>query len=102
VTHERYDDLDEAIEAVERHAKEIRTAGPLPERKALRTFEPAKQVAGRVELSTGGLLRRGRTAGVDIMGDGAFVAFEGGMRREHIELGDDSPWVVVRRALLAG
>lgn len=65
----------------------------------LRTFEPAQQVAGRVELATGGVLKRGRTAGVDVMGDGAFVPFTGGMRREQLKMGDDSPWTVVRRAL---
>ena len=99
VRHERFDDLDDAVAALERGAKDVRAAGPLPERKVLRTFEPAKQVAGRLELSTGGMLRRGRTAGVDVMGDGTFVVFEGGMRREPIELGEDSPWEVVRRAL---
>jgi hypothetical protein len=66
----------------------------------VRNFESAQQVAGRVELSTGGMLRRGRTAGVDVMGDGTFVVFEGGVRREQIDLGDDSPWAVVRRALI--
>ena len=97
--HERFDDLDEAIAALERRAKEIRAGGPLPERKMLRTFEPAQQVAGRLELSSGGLLRRGRTAGIDVMGDGTLVVFEGGMRREEVDLGGDSPWVAVRRAL---
>jgi hypothetical protein len=102
VTHERFDDLEAAIAAVERHAKEIQAAGPLPERKLVRTFDSAKQVAGRVELSTGGMLRRGRTTGVDVMGDGAFVVFEGGVRREQLELGDESPWAVVRRAFAEG
>ena len=87
------------MDALERHAKEVRAAGPLPSRTMLRTFESSQQVAGRIELSTGGLLRRGRTAGVDVMGDGAFVAFQGGLRREPLELGDESPWEIVRRAL---
>ncbi len=99
VAHERFDDLDEAIEALERRAKDVRSAGPLPPRKMIRSFEPSQQVAGRLELSTGGLLRRGRTAGVDVMGDGTFVVFEGGMRREEVELGDGSPWAAVKRVL---
>ena len=102
MTRETHETLDEAIEALERRAKDIRAAGPLPERKMLRTFEAAQQVAGRVEISTGGLLRRGRTAGVDVMGDGTFVAFEGGVRREPIDLGNDSPWTIVRRAINDG
>jgi hypothetical protein len=100
VSREDFDDLDDAIAALERHAKEIRAQGPLPERKMIRTFESADLVAGRVEISTGGLLRRGTEAGVDVMGDGRFVAFRGGLRREEIDLGDGSPWAAVRDLLL--
>ncbi len=56
-------------------------------------------MAGRVEISTGGFLRRGDDAGVDVMGDGALVPFRGGMQREPLELGDEGPWETVRRAL---
>ena len=100
MTRETHETLDDAVAALERHAKDIRAGGPLPERKMLRTFEAGRQVAGRIEISTGGFFRGGKDAGVDVMGDGTFVAFEGGMRREHIDLGDDSPWTVVRRALI--
>lgn len=55
-----------------------------------------------MEISTGGLFRRGVTAGVDVMGDGTFVAFTGGMRREQLDLRNDSPWDVVRRELERG
>ena len=99
VTRERFDDLDEAIAALERHAKEIRSAGPLKARKMLREFEPEAQVAGRIELSTGGLLRRGEDAGVDVMGDGTLVAFRGGLRRVELDPGDAGPFQAVRRAL---
>jgi hypothetical protein len=44
------------------------------------------------------MLRR-RTAGVDVMGDGRFVAFRGGMRREELDPGDGYPWAPVRDAL---
>ena len=57
------------------------------------------QVAGRVEISTGGLLRRGEDAGVDVMGDGTFVAFAGGMRRTELDPGRQGPFEAVRRAL---
>ena len=100
VSRERHESLDEAIEALERHAKEIRLQGPLPGRKLIREFEPADLVAGRVEISTrGGLIGAGRTAGVDVMGDGRLVAFRGGLRREELDLGDGSPWAAVRAAL---
>ena len=59
----------------------------------LREFEPAGQVAGRVEISTGGLLRRGEDAGVDVMGDGTLVAFSGGMRPQSSSTpGRDGPF----------
>jgi len=100
VKREKFDDLDAAVEALERHAKEIRSAGPLQSRKLLREFEPGAQVAGRVEISTGGLLRRGDDAGVDVMGDGTFVAFAGGMRRTELDPGARGPFNAVKRALL--
>ena len=99
VVREKFDDLDAAMEALERHAKAIRSAGPLEARKMLREFEPEAQVAGRVEISTGGLLRRGEDAGVDVMGDGTFVAFQGGMRRTELDPGSQGPFEAVRRAL---
>ena len=46
--------------ALERRAEDIRAQGPLRGRRLIRDFEPADRVAGRVEISTGGLLRGGR------------------------------------------
>jgi hypothetical protein len=99
VERESFDDLDEAIAALEAKAKEIRSAGPLPSRSFVRDFEPGDLVAGRVEISTGGLLRRGQDAGVDVMGDGTFIPFRGGLAREPLEMGDGSPWAAVRKAM---
>jgi hypothetical protein len=99
VARERFDDLDAALEALERHAKEIRSQGPLRGRKLIREFEPADLVAGRVEISTGGFMRGGTTAGIDVMGDGRYVAFTGGIGREELDAGDRSPFAAVRRAL---
>lgn len=99
VVREKFEDLDDAVAALERHAKEIRSAGPLGARKLLREYEPEALVAGRIEISTGGFLRRGTEAGVDVMGDGRFVAFAGGMRRTELEPGRDGPFAAVRRAL---
>lgn len=99
VTRAKFDDLEGALEALERHAKDVRAAGPLKPRKAVREFEPSGQVAGRIEISTGGFFRAGRTAGVDVMGDGTFVAFKGGMSRTELDPGDEGPFEAVRRAL---
>ena len=99
VEREQLRSLAEAIAALERRAEEIRSAGPLRPRKMLREFEPASQVAGRVEVSSGGVLRRGADAGVDVMGDGTFVAFRGGVRRVELDPGRDGPFAAVRKAL---
>ena len=99
VSREKFDDLDTAVAALERHAQEIRAAGPLEPRKMIREYEPEVQVAGRVEISTGGMLRRGEDAGIDVMGDGTFVAFAGGLRRTELDPGDRGPFEAVRQAL---
>ena len=65
----------------------------------IRDFQPGDLVAGRVAISTGGLLRRGATAGVDVMGDGRYVPFAGGVSREELDHGERSPFAVVRGAL---
>jgi hypothetical protein len=44
-------------------------------------------------------MRRGVTAGVDVMGDGRYVPFTGGIGREELHPGERSPFAVVRRAL---
>ena len=65
----------------------------------VRDFGPGDRVAGRVEIAYGGPLR-GSTAGVDVMGDGALVAFAGGVRRRKLEpLGDTDVFELVRREL---
>jgi hypothetical protein len=99
VSREKFEDLDAAIAALERHVAEIRAAGPLESRKLLREFDPDVQVAGRVEISTGGLLRRGNEAGVDVMGDGRIVAYSGGMRRVELDTRADGSSAAVRKAL---
>lgn len=66
----------------------------------LREYEPDSQVAGRVEISTGGgLLRRGDEAGIDVMGDGTFVAYRGGVGRAQLDPGNKGPFEAVRKAL---
>jgi hypothetical protein len=84
VERESYDDLDRALAAAEAQVERIAAQGPLPKVSLVRTFEPGGRVAARVEISRGGLLR-GRSAGVDVMGDGALVAFAGGVRRQTLE-----------------
>ena len=99
VERESFETLDDALEALERRAEEVRREGPLREVRVLRDFEPGDRVHARLELSTGSLLR-GREAGLDVMGDGALVPYSGVVRKRRLEPGrDQSAFDTVREAL---
>jgi hypothetical protein len=74
VEHSKQPSLEEALEALERHA---RTA---PRRDTVdfisRRYEPGDLVAARIELKGGGV-----RAGLDVHGDGSMVAWTGRIRR---------------------
>jgi hypothetical protein len=99
VERESFETLDDAIEALERRAEEVRREGPLAAVNALRDYGPSQRVHARLELSTGGLLR-GREAGLDVMGDGALVPYTGVVRKRRLEpSGGESAFDAVREAL---
>jgi hypothetical protein len=101
VEREQFDSLEQAIEAMRRQAEAIRAEGPLEKASVPRDYEPSEQVHARLEISTGGLLR-GRDAGLDVMGDGSFVPYQGGIRRTQLEPRDgQSPFDAVGEALTA-
>jgi hypothetical protein len=100
VRRERFDDLDEALAAMRSAAEEVGDEGPLRPVKVFREYQPGDRVAARLEISTGGMLRRGRDAGLDVMGDGRLVPYAGATRRRTLELEpDESPFDAVRREL---
>jgi len=66
-------------------AQRVRDEGPLDDVSMIRSYGAAGRVAARLEISSGGLLRRGRDAGVDVMGDGRLVAYAGGVGRRELE-----------------
>jgi hypothetical protein len=96
VERETFPELGAAVDALRERAEEVRTHGPLDTAKAFREYRPEERVAARLEISTGGWLR-GRDAGIDVMGDGALVAYAGGMRRTALEA--DDPFAAVEREL---
>jgi hypothetical protein len=100
VRRERFEQLDEAMEAMRAAAAEVSGAGPLGPVRMIREYQPGERVAARLEISTGGPLRGGRDAGLDVMGDGRLVPYTGASRRRSLELeADESPFDAVRRAL---
>jgi hypothetical protein len=87
VRRESFDEADAAVRALEARAEEIRAEGPLEAVKAIREYEPEKRVAARLEISNGGWLR-GTEAGLDVMGDGSYVAYAGAIRKRRLEARD--------------
>jgi hypothetical protein len=101
VEREQFDSLEQAIEEMRKQVEAIRAEGPLEKASVPRDYEPSEQVHARLEISTGGLLR-GRDAGLDVMGDGSFVPYRGGIRRTQLELRDgQDPFDAVGEALTA-
>lgn len=101
VDHERFDDLGEAVAAMRARALAIRSEGPVRPVQSLRDFAPEDQVHARLQLSSGGFLKK-TVAGVDVRGDGTFVPFKGGVAREELDPTDhDTPFDLVRETLEA-
>jgi hypothetical protein len=99
VEREKFDELDSALAAMERHSQEIRREGPLRQISVIRDYEPGKRVHARLELSTGGPFR-GREAGMDVMGDGALVPYVGVVRKRRLEpTHGESAFDAIREAL---
>ena len=101
VDSQAFDDLAEAVAAMRERALAIRAEGPVRPVQSLRDFEPSAQVHARLQLSSGGFLRKS-VAGIDVRGDGTFVPFKGGVTREELDPTDhDTPFDLVRETLEA-
>lgn len=101
VSHQRFDDLDQAVEEMRRRALAIRAEGSAKSASALRDFGPEQQVHARLQITGKGLLHK-PVAGVDVRGDGAFVPFRGGVTREELDpTAYDTPFDAVRETLRA-
>jgi hypothetical protein len=99
VDHASYESLDEAVAAMRERAMRIRAEGPVGPVAGFRDYEPRDQVHARLQLSTGGLLGK-RVAGVDVRGNGEFVPYRGGVRREELDpSGHETPFDAVRETL---
>lgn len=99
VSHESFEELDEAVAAMRERALAIRAEGPVKDVSALRDFGPEQQIHARLQLAGKGLLRK-PVAGVDVRGDGTFMPFRGGVTREELDpTAYDTPFDAVRETL---
>jgi hypothetical protein len=102
VEHESFEGLDEAIAAMRERALAIRSEGPVERVAGFKDFEPRDQVHARLQLTGSGMLRK-PTAGIDVRGNGEFVPFRGGIRREELDpAADETPFDAVRETLASG
>lgn len=99
VSHEAFEELDEAVAAMRERALAIRAEGPAEPVAGFKDYEPRDQVHARLQLTGRGLLRK-PTAGIDVRGNGEFVPYRGGIRREELDpSGHDTPFDLVRETL---
>jgi hypothetical protein len=100
VDHAKFEDLGEAVAAMREWALKVRSEGPPKTARLVKTFEPKDQVQARLELASGGFLRKKTVAGIDVRGDGTFLPFRGGLRREELDPSShDTPFDLVRETL---
>ncbi|MET0558537.1 MAG: hypothetical protein ABW065_07680 [Solirubrobacterales bacterium] len=99
VSHASFEDLGEAVAEMREHALRIRSQAPPKTASMLRDFTPAQQVTGRLQIAGRGLFVK-PVAGIDVRGDGAFVPFRGGVKREELDpSGHETPFDLVRETL---
>jgi hypothetical protein len=99
VEHLSFAELGEAVEVMRARALEIRAEGPAEPTSVLRDFKPEDQVQARLQLSGKGLLHK-PIAGIDVRGDGTFMPYRGGVRREELDPSKhETPFDLVRETL---
>jgi hypothetical protein len=104
VERERFAELDEALDAIERRARALSDNAP---EKAVdlkyKKFEPVQQVAARLEIAGPERMLPSVRAGIDVRGDGSTEAYVGRVRRAVIEQRKkETSYDALRRVLTAG
>jgi hypothetical protein len=99
VEHSSFEELGEAVESMRERALGIRAEGKPKRVSGFKEYEPKDQVQARLQLSGKGFFRK-PVAGVDVRGDGTFVPYRGGVRREELDpSGHETPFDLVRETL---
>ena len=101
VKRHRFASLEEALDALEEHGRELSADASTNSVDLKYTrYEPVQRVAARIELAGPERLLPSVRAGVDVRGDGSTEAYRGRVRREVVEQrGKESAYRALRRAL---
>jgi hypothetical protein len=101
VLRSSFDDMDQALKALESRGRELATAAPGEAVDVkYKRFEPQQRVVARLELAGPERFVPSVRAGVDVRGDGSVEAFRGRVRREVIsEQRGEGPYAALRRVL---
>jgi hypothetical protein len=101
VERARLPELEQALDALERRAKELAHEVPnQPIDAKIQRFEPSAQVSARLELAGPERFVPSVRAGVDVRGDGSTEAYLGRVRREVVEQRKgESPYKALRRVI---
>jgi hypothetical protein len=104
VERDRFDRLDDALDALEARARELSDGAPKrPVDVRYKRFEPVQQVSARLELAGPERLLPTTRAGIDVRGDGSTEAYVGRVRRVVIEQGKgETAYKALRRVVSAG
>jgi hypothetical protein len=81
VKRNRFETLEEALGEARDRVDQVRREGGLPEISAFRDFAPDQRVHARIEISGPGLIRSPE-GGLDVMGDGSVVTYQGSIRKQ--------------------
>ncbi len=99
VDSERYDSLEEALGEAQRQAAKVTERGGLDATSGFREYAPGQQVEARIEVVGPGLFRRAE-GGIDVMGDGQLVVYEGSIRKLRLDqAGGETAFDALRQAL---
>jgi hypothetical protein len=101
VSRLKFDDLGAALDEARTRIEQITDHPPLRTVKAIRDYEPEKQVKARIEISGKGFFSP-PTAGVDVRGDNSLVGYAGGVSRQPIEGQTAAQVVEAMRETLSG
>jgi hypothetical protein len=104
VEHQRFEDLDGALDALEARGRRLSNDPPsAPVDVKFKRFEPVDQVAARIELAGPQRLMPSVRAGVDIRGDGSSEAYLGRLRRQVVApRRGETVYAALRRAVSTG